>query len=209
MKNLAVFVSGSGTNLENLAIKLDKNELINCKIALVVCDNPAAFALERAKKYKLKTVLIEKKNFRNQDEFEAKILEELKANAIDIIILAGYMRLVGKRLLEAYEWKIINIHPALLPKFPGMHAIRDAWEAGVPETGVTVHFVDQGIDTGPVIFKRKIERDASDTLESLEKKIHQAEYEIYPVAVQVLVDGRLSVVQNRVYLDGSVTPIWM
>ena len=203
MKNIAVFVSGSGTNLENLAVKIEKGELKNCRIALVVCDNPKAYALERSRKHKLEVCLIEKERFATKGEFESDILNELSKRKIGVIALAGYMRIVGKPILNKYKWKMINIHPALLPKFPGAHAIQDAWEASVDESGVTVHFVDEGVDTGPIIMQKTVKRGASDTIETFERKIHEVEYELYPKVLQMLVDERLSVAENKVNLDGK------
>ncbi len=198
VKKLAVFVSGSGTNLENLADSIRQSRLKNCEIRLVVTDNPQAKALERSKRFNLKSQIFDRKDFKTKADFENAILGSLKAEKIDFVVLAGFMRILSPEFIRAYPQRIVNIHPALLPKFPGAHAIQDAWNAKAKETGVTVHFVDEGIDTGPVIFQKKVVRLDSDTLESLEQKIHAAEYEVYPLAVQWLVDGKLKVVNGKV-----------
>ena len=204
MKNIAVFVSGSGTNLENIAKKIENGELKNCRIALVVCDNPNAGALGRADNHKLKKVLIERNHFSNKTEFETKILSELDKNKIDFVVLAGYMKILGKAILEKFKWKIINIHPALLPNFPGAHAIKDAWEAKAKKHGVTVHFVDDGIDTGPIIYQKEVKIPASvKTIAPFEEEFHKIEYDLYPKAIQMLVSDKLTVVQNKVFLDGK------
>ena len=127
-------------------------------------------------------------------------MEALEREKVDFLVLAGFMRVLSPEFVRRYRWRIVNIHPALLPEFPGAHAISDAWEAGVRATGVTVHFVDEGVDTGPAILQRKISRTADDTLESLEEKIHALEYELYPQAVQLLVDGKLTVESGRVVI---------
>ncbi len=199
-KNLAVFVSGSGTNLENIAKCIEQGKLTHCKIALVVCDNPEAYALKRAKRFNIETFVVNRNDYKSKPEFEDVIVRALETSNVDYIALAGFMRILSQEFVKRFGWKIINVHPALLPKFPGAHAIRDAWEAGIQESGVTVHFVDSGIDTGPVILQKKVVRDASDTLESFEQKIHQVEYELYPQAVQMLVDGKLSVSGGKVVI---------
>ena len=203
MKNLAVFASGSGTNLENLALKIKEKQLINCKIELVVSDQAEAFALKRAKKYYLKTAVIERPNFETKQEFEKTIMRELEKHKIDYIILAGFMRILSPEFIRAFPLRIINIHPALLPEFPGAHAIRDAWDAKAKTTGVSVHFVDEGIDTGPLIFQKKVGISHFGTFEDLEKRIHEVEYKLYPKAVQLLIDGQLSVVEGKVCSDGK------
>ncbi len=193
MKNLAVFVSGSGTNMENIAVHIEQKKLTNCKIAVVVSDNSEAPALKRAENHKLKTVVICRKDFKSKEDFEAKIISELKEHKIDFIILAGFMRILGKTILEKYRWKIINIHPAFLPEFPGAHAVQDFWNFKPlrTTTGGTIHFVDAGIDTGDIIEQWEIKREEDDTIESLTEKIHQAEYEHYPQVIQKLVNGEL------------------
>ena len=203
MKNLAVFVSGSGTNLENLAVKIKERELERCQIQLVVCDKSSAFALQRATKHGLKTLKVQRGDFPSKEKFEAAIIKELKANKIDYIVLAGFMRILSAEFIRGFSGRIINIHPALLPEFPGAHAIKEAWDSKVPETGVTVHFVDEGVDTGPRIAQKRMKRFSNDTLETFENRIHQIEYDIYPQVLQWFVDDRLEVKNKEVYLDGK------
>jgi len=198
-KRAAIFVSGSGTNMENLARKVQLGEL-NCEIALVLCDNPNAFALTRAAQFKLETFVIERKNFKSKAEFDSKITEKLKEKKVEAIFLAGFMRILGPEFVRAWRWKILNIHPSLLPKYPGAHAIKDAFEAKEKGTGVTVHFVDEEIDSGPVILQRRVPIKSNDTLESLEVRVHAIEYELYPEAVRLFLSGKLK-------LEGSVVKI--
>ena len=182
MKRLAIFVSGSGTNMENILEHIRAGK-IKAEAALVVSDNPEAYALRRAEKFNVECVVADRKNFPSRETFESEIERHLARKKIDFILLAGFMRILSPGFVKAHPKRILNIHPALLPKFPGGHAIRDAWEAKVKMTGVTVHFVDEGVDTGPVILQREVPVDPGETLESLEKKIHAVEYELYPEAL--------------------------
>lgn len=189
MKRLAIFVSGSGTNMENILERVKKGELA-AEVGLVVSDNPQAYALKRAEKYNAECVVIDRKKFDSKTSFEAEIRRHLERKKIDFILLAGFMRILSPDFVKAYKKRILNIHPALLPQFPGAQAIRDAWVGKVKKTGVTVHFVDEGVDTGPIILQREVAIDSGDTLESLEKKIHNLEYEIYPEAIRLVLSGK-------------------
>ena len=182
MKRLAIFVSGSGTNMENI-LQHVRDGKIKAEVALVLSDNPQAYALKRAEKYNVECVVVDRKRFESKAAFEAEIRRHLKRAKIDFLLLAGFMKILSPEFVRAYPKKILNIHPALLPQFPGAHAIKEAWEAKVKKTGVTVHFVDEGVDTGPVILQREVAIDADETLESLKKKIHDVEYKIYPEAL--------------------------
>ena len=125
----------------------------------------------------------------NKVEYEREILKELEAKEEEMLVLAGYMRLIGPTLLNAYPNRILNIHPALLPEFPGLHGIRDAFEAGVKQTGVTVHYVDNGVDTGPILAQKRVNIEENETLASLELKIHQAEHQLYPEVIQDVIQA--------------------
>jgi formyltetrahydrofolate-dependent phosphoribosylglycinamide formyltransferase len=174
----AVFASGGGTNFEALMEKQQEGLLIP-EISLLVCDKKDAFALQRAKNHNVPARFYNPKAYANKEEYETDILKWLKEEDIDLIILAGYMRYIGKVLLENYEQKIVNLHPAYLPEFPGAHAIADAYNAKVPQTGVTVHYVDEGVDTGPVILQKRLDIDPKWDLETLEKHVHALEYDIF------------------------------
>ena len=164
---------------------------------LVICDKPGAAAIEKAKKLGVETVLIEREKYKSKSEFEAAIKHELEDRDIDLIALAGFMRILSEDFVRHFAGKIINIHPSLLPAFPGAHGIRDAFEAKVKETGVTVHFVDEGVDTGPVILQKKMAVDPKDTLAAFEAKIHAVEYAIYPEALRLVVSGKIRVPKHH------------
>lgn len=170
---LAVFASGSGTNFENLVQK-------EIPVEFLFTDKSDAAALARADRLGIKSYTFELKAFESKVAYETAILNLLAEHEIDLIVLAGYMKIVGPTLLQAYEGKIINIHPAYLPEFPGAHGIDDAWQAGVSESGVTVHYVDAGVDTGQIIAQRRVPILPDDTITSFETRIHEMEYVLYP-----------------------------
>ncbi len=182
MKRLAFFVSGNGTNMENLVRTVHAGRLPG-EAVLVLSDNPDAGALDKARRLGVETVVVDRRHCASREEFEAAIVLHLERKKIDLIVLAGFMKILSPDFVKRYAGRIINIHPALLPAFPGAHAIRDAFRAKVKVTGVTVHYVDEGVDTGPVILQKEVAVDPHDTLESLEAKIHAVEYEIYPQAL--------------------------
>ena len=196
-KRVAIFVSGSGTNMENVARRAQSGE-INCEIALVVCDNPNAFALERTRRLGLENFVIERKNFKSKAEFDAKITEKLTEKKVDFILLAGFMRILGPEFVRAWRWRILNIHPSLLPKYASAQAIKDAFEAKEQETGVTIHFVDEGVDSGPIILQKRVPIKFIDTFETLEARVHETEYQLYPEAIRLFLAGKLVVDGKRV-----------
>ena len=191
MDKLAIFVSGSGTNMENLIREIKAGRILT-SAAVVICDKPGAAAIQKAENLQVPVALIDRKKFTSKEEFEAAINRELDKVKIDWILLAGFMRILSTEFVRRYKGKIINIHPSLLPKFPGVHGIRDAYEAKVKETGVTVHFVDEGVDTGPIILQRTLVVNAGETLESLEARVHELEYKIYPEALRLVLSGKVS-----------------
>lgn len=182
MKKAAVFASGSGTNFEAL-MQHQEDGSLDCKIVCLVADREKAFARERARSHGIPEYCFIQKNYPSKEAFEEDILNVLQKKDVDLIILAGYMRFIGKVLLENYPEKIINIHPAYLPEFPGAHGIQDAFEAGVNQTGVTVHYVDEGVDTGPVILQERVAIDPRWDLETLESHVHAKEYDLFWRAV--------------------------
>ena len=188
--NIAVFASGRGTNFAALHRAIKKGE-IQAEISLLVCDNPKAKALGRARRAGIKVALVKREDFATRSDFEQRIIRHLEENNIELIALAGFMRVLGPDLVNRYRNKILNIHPALLPSFKGAHAINDAFDYGVKTTGVTVHFVDEKMDHGPIILQAAVEIKETDTLESLEARIHKVEHKIYPQAVRLFVEGKI------------------
>ncbi|MCK9603078.1 MAG: phosphoribosylglycinamide formyltransferase [Candidatus Omnitrophica bacterium] len=188
MKNIAVFASGRGTNFAAI-VKAVKNGRIKANLSLLVCDNSKAGVLSKAKKAKIKIALV--KN-------ESMIIRYLKENKIDLIVLAGFMRLLSPGFVRRYYGRIINIHPSLLPSFKGAEGIKDAFSYGVKFTGVTVHFVDELMDHGPIILQQAIKIGEGQTIGSLEKKIHKVEHKLYPEAIRLFVEGRLKIAGRKV-----------
>ena len=182
MKKIAVFASGNGSNFQVIAEQFP--------VEFVFSDHRDAYVLERADKLGVKSYAFELIEFDSKVAYEQAIVDLLEAHQIDLVCLAGYMKIVGPTLLAAYEGRIINIHPAYLPEFPGAHGIEDAWQAGVSESGVTIHWVDSGIDTGKIIQQVRVPRLADDTIESFEERIHAAEYQLYPQVLESLGVGR-------------------
>ncbi|KYD29120.1 phosphoribosylglycinamide formyltransferase [Parageobacillus toebii NBRC 107807] len=187
MKNIAIFASGSGTNFQAIVDAVKKG-IVPARVALLVCDKPGAKVIERAERERIPTFVFSPKDYDSKAEFEQAILAELRKHEIEFIALAGYMRLIGPTLLDAYEGKIVNIHPSLLPAFPGKDAIGQAYRAGVKITGVTIHYVDEGMDTGPIIAQRAIAIHEGESLAQLEERIHEVEHELYPAVLKTLLE---------------------
>ena len=189
MIKIAVFASGNGSNLGALIRAVESREL-DAQIKLVVSDNPEAYCLERARKARLSCFMFYPHMYPSKAVYEELILRQLRELNVEYIVLAGYMRLIGPTLLAAFPERIINIHPSLLPAFPGKDAIGQALAAGVPRTGVTIHYVDEGMDTGPIIAQWPVAIDPGETRESLAEKIHAVEHELYPRVLQEIFTKR-------------------
>jgi len=190
--NIAVFASGNGTNLQAIIDEVSRGG-IKAKIALVVSDNKSAYALRRAKKAGIETFVLNHKEFASRESRDREIIKELEKKNIGLVVLAGFMRLLSPYFVKKYKNRILNVHPSLLPLFKGTHGIKDAFESGAKKTGVTVHFVDEELDHGPVILQETVNVDADDTLDTLEEKIHKIEHKLYPEAVRLFVEGKLKV----------------
>lgn len=195
--NIAVFCSGSGTNFQAMVDAVKRGE-IKANIALMVCDNPDAYALTRARNAGIKTLLVQIKDFPGKQAFEQEIIKNLEQEKVELIALAGFMRLVSPLFVKKYKNRILNIHPALLPSFKGTHGIKEALDYGVKLTGPTVHFVDDEMDHGPIILQEAVEVEDDDTEESLAKKIHAKEHIIYPKAIRLFVEGKLRIEARKV-----------
>ena len=180
--NLAIFASGNGSNFAAL-VKAVKEKKIKVKFIVLVSDKPEAFVVKRAQKAKITVILVRREDFVSRADFEAAIIQRLKSYRIDLIVLAGFMRMLSPGFVKLYRKRIINIHPSLLPAFKGAHAIADALDAKASFTGVSVHFVDNQMDHGPLILQKEIKIKRTDTLNSLEKRIHALEHRLYPQAI--------------------------
>lgn len=191
-KRIAVFASGFGSNLQAL-IDYNNKHGLNGDIVLVFSNNKDAFALERAKKNKIKAVFMDPARYSSREQYDSEIIEMLEEEKIDLVVLAGYMFLLSQEFIHRFKNKILNIHPALLPSFKGTHGIKDAYRYGVKVTGVTVHFVDGGLDSGPIILQEAVDIDPDDSVEELEEKIHKVEHKIYPEAVKYFCEDRLEI----------------
>jgi len=196
---LAVLISGRGSNLQAI-IDACAGGKIPATVAVVISNDPAAPGLERAKKHNIPTVVIDNRNFQDKHTYELEIVKVLQAHKVDLVCLAGYMRIVGQVLLDHFRGKIVNIHPSLLPSFPGLHAQKQALEHGVTVTGCTVHFVDEGCDTGPIIIQSAVPVKEDDTEETLSARILEQEHHIYPLAIEFIAKDKLKIEGRRVKL---------
>jgi phosphoribosylglycinamide formyltransferase 1 len=195
-ERVAVLVSGSGTNLQAL---LD-DPAVGPRVALVVSDRPGAYALSRAESVGVRAMVLAPGPGWSRDDYDRALLEILRTEGVDALLLAGFMRVLGPEVVRAFPNAVLNIHPALLPAFPGMHAERQALEWGVRVTGVTVHFVDEEVDHGPVVLQEPVIVLPDDDEESLHKRIQETEHRLYPRAARLLVEGRLKVEGRRVHI---------
>ena len=182
MANLAVFCSGNGSNFEAICEAVEKRKL-RAKVALMVCDRAEAFALKRAAKNGVPVFFLSPKHFKSRRDYEKMVVRVLKTQKVDLVVLAGFMRIFTPYFIGAYRGRILNIHPSYLPDFKGAHAIRDAFQAGVKVTGITVHVVTKKVDAGPILIQRRVQISREDILTSLEHKIHRMEHKIYPLAI--------------------------
>lgn len=182
----AVFASGTGSNYEAIM----ESDNLPCDVVLLVCDQPRARVIEKAEMYHTPTYVFDPNDYKNKAAYEQEIARKLEDARIEWIFLAGYMRIIGSTLLKKYEGKIVNIHPSLLPKFPGKDAIGQAMRARVDRTGVTIHYVDEGIDTGPIIAQESVTVAKEDTEETLQRKIQAVEHDLYPRVIHKLLSEK-------------------
>ena len=193
-RRVGVLVSGSGTNLQAL---LD-DPAIGPHVVVVISDRPGVRALDRAAAAGVESVVVDPADHGDREAHTKAMVTELDARGVDVVVSAGYMRILGPEAVERWRGRFLNIHPALLPAFPGMHGAADALAAGVKITGVTVHLVDEGVDSGPVVCQEAVEIRDDDTWDSLEERIHAAEHRQLPKAVRALMEGRLRVEGRKV-----------
>ena len=188
--NLGVLASGRGSNFQSIVDEIDAGRL-DASVRVLIVDNPDAYAVERAKKHSIEHLYVNPGEFASRDDFFTAIARELKKREVALVILAGFMRIVGRPLIDAFRHRIMNIHPALLPSFPGLHGQRQAVDYGVRISGCTVHFVDEGTDTGPVIIQAAVPVSPEDTEDSLSSRILKLEHKIFPEAIRLYSEGRI------------------
>lgn len=195
--NLAVLVSGNGSNFQAILDRIEAGE-IKARIAVVISNKPDAYALKRAENHGIATLVHENKNYANRREYDTALVEILKEHEVSLVILAGFMRILSEVMINAFPHAIMNIHPALLPAFPGLDAQQQALAYGVKFSGCTVHFVDCGTDTGPIILQSVVPVEDNDTEETLSARILKEEHRTYPEAVRLFAEGKLVVEGRRV-----------
>ena len=194
---LGVLISGSGSNLQSIIDNIEKGAL-QATIEIVVCNKPDALGINRAQKHGLPVAVLKHEDFKTREDFDAELIRILKKSEVDLVALAGFMRILTPFFLKAFPQKVINIHPALLPSFPGTSGQKDAFEYGVKFSGCTVHFVDEGVDTGPIIIQSVVPVFQSDTKETLAARILKEEHRIYPRAIQFFAEGKVEIAGRRV-----------
>ncbi len=201
---IGVLASGRGSNFQSIIDAIEAG-YIKAGLRVLITDNPDAFAIERAKKHCIEQLILSPKQFVSKDAYFEKIADELKSRSVGLVVLAGFMRIVGKPLIEAFPNRIMNIHPALLPSFPGLHGQKQASDYAVKISGCTVHFVDEGMDTGPIIIQAAVPVKDDDTEESLSERILKFEHRIYPEAIRLFSEDRLRVVGRKVIIEEAGT----
>ena len=194
---LGVLISGNGSNLQSIIDHIEKGSL-KAIIKIVISNNPDAYGITRAKKHGIPVVVLKNGDFKNKEAFDLELIRILKNNYVDLVILAGFMRIITPALLNAFPQKIMNIHPALLPSFPGIHGQKQALDYGVKLSGCTVHFVDEGVDTGPIIIQSAVQVFDDDTEETLAERILKEEHKIYPQAIQLFSEGKIEIKGRKV-----------
>jgi phosphoribosylglycinamide formyltransferase-1 len=194
---VGVLASGSGTNLQAIIDAAEKGE-IPAQVAVVISNVKDAYALTRARNHGIPAFFVDLKSSPSRESYDHHLISLLREREVELIVLAGYMLMVGPEFVQAFPNRIMNIHPALLPSFPGTHAVSDALEYGAKVSGVTVHFVDEGLDTGAIILQEAVPVHDGDTEEALHQRIHQVEYQLYPLAIKLFAQGKLQMERRRV-----------
>ena len=206
MMKIAVLVSGGGTNLQAILDAVDAGEITNAEISVVISNNPGAYALERARAKGVEAVCISPKDFGNREQFHQALLDKLRSEGVDLIVLAGFLVVIPEMLVRAYPNRIINVHPSLIPSFCGtgyygLKVHEAALARGVKVTGATVHFVDAGTDTGPIILQKAVEIREGDTPQILQRRVmEQAEWVILPKAIDLIANGKVTVEKGLAHI---------
>ncbi len=199
---LGVLISGNGSNLQSIIDHIEDGSL-KAAIKIVISNNPDAFGITRAKKHGINIAVLDAKDFNSKEDFDSELIKIMKKNDVELVILAGFMRILTHGFLKVFSQRIMNIHPALLPSFPGLHGQKQALEYGVKFSGCTVHFVDEGVDTGPIIIQSVVHVSDDDTEETLAARILKEEHRIYPQAIQFYAEGRLEIKDRKVKIKSA------
>jgi len=202
---IGVLASGSGTNFQSIIDASEHGDL-DARIAVLISNNPGSYAIERAKKHAIAVEILDHREFASREQFDQRMIDLLHDYGVELVVMAGFMRILSPLFLRAFPHRIMNIHPALLPSFPGLNAQKQAFDYGVKFSGCTVHFADEGVDTGPVIIQAVIPVLDNDTEDTLQKRILHEEHRIYPRAIQLYAEGRLEVVGRTVRTRSHPTP---
>jgi phosphoribosylglycinamide formyltransferase 1 len=202
MLRIGVLVSGSGSNLQSIVDACEKND-IDGEVAVVICNVSDAFALERARKKSIPAVIVRHSEYPDRESFDRELIRILNDFKVDLIALAGFMRVLTPFFLQSFSGQVVNIPPALLPSFPGLGVRQKAIDHGVRFSGCTVHFVDDGVDTGPIIIQAVVPVYPDDSEEELKDRILALEHKIYPKAIQLFAQGRLKVMGRKVFIQGQ------
>ncbi|MFV8413476.1 phosphoribosylglycinamide formyltransferase [Vibrio owensii] len=201
MKNIVVLISGNGSNLQAILESCEAN-MPNAQVAAVFSNKADAYGLERAKQFDVNSHFVDPKAFESREDFDAELMKQIDEYQPDVIVLAGYMRILSSAFVSHYLGKMINIHPSLLPKYPGLHTHQRAIDAEDKEHGTSVHFVTEELDGGPVVLQAKVPVFEDDDADALAARVQTQEHNIYPMVTKWLVEGRLSMTEGKAYLDG-------
>ncbi len=199
MISLGILVSGNGTNLQAIIDSIEAGRL-DARVKIVISNNKDAYAIERAKRHHIPTFIIQDSHFPTKKDYDRHLVELLKSHSVDLVVMAGFMKLLTPAFIRAFPMKIVNIHPALLPQFPGLHVQKKAVEYGVKFSGATVHIVDEGVDSGPIVIQAAVPVYDDDTEETLSQRILKEEHRIYPQAIQFFAQGRIEVKGRKVII---------
>jgi len=199
---LGVLASGRGSNFQSIIDSIDSGYL-PASISILVTDNPDAYAIKRAERHAIEALVLTPGDYTDKKAYYSHIADELQKRKVELVVLAGFMRVVGKALLDRFPNRVMNIHPALLPSFPGLHGQQQAADYGVKISGCTVHFVDEGVDTGPIIVQAAVPSYHDDTDDTLSERILRQEHRIFPYAIKLFAEGRISVEGRRVVVTGD------
>jgi len=199
---IGILASGRGSNFQSIIDSIESGNL-SAKIAILITDKSDAYAIERASKHNIETLIIKPSDFSDKNEYYSHIAVELKKRNVGLVVLAGFMRVVGKALIDQFPDRVINIHPALLPSFPGLHGHKDAIDYGVRISGCTVHFADEGVDTGPIIMQAAVPAYHDDTEDTLSERILKQEHRIYPYVIKLFAEGKISIDGRKVTITAD------